>query len=79
VISAAQGGLTKARVSSCRTAFGSVASKGALGDFPCLHFARNLLECVPKGHQGMVIAARRSAFAQENAGDILSRWDGLAI
>jgi len=43
-----------------------------------VHFARNLLQCVPKAHQGMVTAAQRSVFAQENAGEILSRWDDLA-
>ena len=44
-----------------------------------VHFARNLLPRVPKAHQGMVTAALRSVFAQENAGDILSRWDDLAV
>ena len=43
-----------------------------------VHFARNLLQCVPKAHQGMVTAALRSVFAQENATEILSRWDDLA-
>jgi transposase-like protein len=51
-----------------------------------VHFARNLLQRVPIGeafsegvaHQGMVTAALRSVFAQENAGEILSRWDDLA-
>ena len=43
-----------------------------------VHFARNLLQRVPKAHQGMVTAALRSVFAQENAGEILSRWDDLA-
>jgi transposase-like protein len=42
-----------------------------------VHFARNLLQRVPKAHQGMVTAALRSVFAQENAGEILSRWDDL--
>jgi len=37
------------------------------------------LQRVPKAHQGMVTAALRSVFAQENAGDILSRWDDLAV
>jgi transposase-like protein len=59
--------------------YGSVAPKGALGEFSCVHFARNLLQRVPKAHQGMVTAALRSVFAQENAGDILSRWDDLAV
>jgi putative transposase len=43
-----------------------------------VHFARNLLQRVPKAHQGMVTAALRSVFAQENAGEILTRWDDLA-
>ena len=43
-----------------------------------VHFARNLLQRVPKAHQGMVTAALRSVFGQENAGEILSRWDDLA-
>ncbi|MDM7937787.1 MAG: IS256 family transposase [Cyanobium sp. CZS 48M] len=49
-------------------------------------YARNLLQRVPIGaafsagvaHQGMVTAALRSVFAQENAGEIFSRWDDLA-
>ena len=43
-----------------------------------VHFARNLLQCVPKAHQGMVTAALRSVFAQEGAAEIESRWDDLA-
>lgn len=43
-----------------------------------VHFARNLLQRVPKAHQGMVTAALRSVFAQEGASDILARWDDLA-
>jgi transposase-like protein len=43
-----------------------------------VHFARNLLQCVPKAHQGMVTAALRSVFAQESAAEILTRWDDLA-
>ena len=43
-----------------------------------VHFARNLLQCVPKAHQGMVTAALRSVFAQETAQEIESRWDDLA-
>ncbi|MFM7087193.1 MAG: IS256 family transposase [Cyanobium sp.] len=41
-------------------------------------YARNLLQCVPKAHQGMVTAALRSVFAQETAAEIQSRWDDLA-
>jgi transposase-like protein len=41
-------------------------------------YARNLLQRVPKAHQGMVTAALRSVFAQESPADILSRWDDLA-
>ena len=43
-----------------------------------VHFARNLLQCVPKAHQGMVTAALRSVFAQETAEEIEARWDDLA-
>jgi len=43
-----------------------------------VHFARNLLQRVPKAHQGMVTAALRSVFAQETAAEILSRWEDLA-
>jgi len=41
-------------------------------------YARNLLQCVPKAHQGMVTAALRSVFAEETADEIESRWDDLA-
>ncbi|MFM9101645.1 MAG: IS256 family transposase [Cyanobium sp.] len=43
-----------------------------------VHFARNLLQCVPKAHQGMVTAALRSVFAQETEAELESRWDDLA-
>ena len=43
-----------------------------------VHFARNLLQCVPRAHQGMVTAALRAVFAQETAAEIGSRWDDLA-
>ena len=43
-----------------------------------VHFARNLLQRVPRAHQGMVTAALRSVFAQEDATAILARWDDLA-
>jgi putative transposase len=43
-----------------------------------MHFARNMLQRVPKAHQGMVTAALRSVFAQEDASEIESRWDDLA-
>jgi putative transposase len=43
-----------------------------------VHFSRNLLQRVPRAHQGMVTAALRSVFAQESADEILSRWDDLA-
>jgi len=43
-----------------------------------VHFSRNLLQCVPRAHQGMVTAALRSVFAQESAAEIASRWDDLA-
>jgi transposase-like protein len=43
-----------------------------------VHFARNLLQLVPRPHQGMVTVALRSLFAQESAAQILSRLDDLA-
>ena len=43
-----------------------------------VHFARNLLQRVPKAHQGMVTAALRSVFAQEKTDEIEARWDDLA-
>jgi transposase-like protein len=69
VISDAHVGLTKA---IRRQLQGSVWQRCRV------HFARNLLQCVPKAHQGMVTAALRSVFAQESAGEIESRWDDLA-
>ena len=42
------------------------------------HFARNLLQRVPKAHQGMVTAALRSVFIQEDAAWLVERWDDLA-
>jgi transposase-like protein len=70
VISDAHGGLTKAIRRQLQ---------GCVWQRCRVHFARNLLQRVPKAHQGMVTAALRSVFAQENAGDILSRWDDLAV
>jgi putative transposase len=69
VISDAHAGLTKA---IRRQLQGSVWQRCRV------HFARNLLQCVPKAHQGMVTAALRSVFAQETAAEIESRWDDLA-
>ena len=69
VISDAHVGLTKA---IRRQLQGSVWQRCRV------HFARNLLQCVPKAHQGMVTAALRSVFAQETAAEIESRWDDLA-
>jgi transposase-like protein len=74
-----KGVLDRRSVASCRAVCGSVAPQGALGEDHCVHFARNLLQRVPKAHQGMVTAAQRSVFAHENAADILSRWDDLAV
>jgi len=69
VISDAHSGLTKA---IRRQLQGSVWQRCRV------HFARNLLQCVPKAHQGIVTAALRSVFAQETAAEIQSRWDDLA-
>jgi transposase-like protein len=70
VISDSNSGLTKA---IRRQLQGSVWQRCRV------HFARNLLQCVPKAHQGMVTAALRSVFAQETTAEIESRWDDLAI
>jgi transposase-like protein len=43
-----------------------------------VHFARNLLQRVPKAHQGMVTAALRSVFSQQDATGLVERWDDLA-
>jgi putative transposase len=43
-----------------------------------VHFARNLLHRVPKAHQGIVTAALRSVFAQEDASETVCRWDEQA-
>ncbi|MCX5932465.1 MAG: transposase [Cyanobacteria bacterium] len=43
-----------------------------------VHFARNLLQRVPKAPQGMVTAALRSVFSQEVAVGLVERWDALA-
>ena len=43
-----------------------------------VHFASNLLQRVPKAHQGMVTAALRSVFSQEDATGLVERWDDLA-
>jgi transposase-like protein len=40
-----------------------------------VHFARNLLQRVPKAHQGMVTAALRSVFAQQDAAAVKAQWD----
>lgn len=41
-------------------------------------YARNLLQRVSKAHQGMVTAALRSVFSQEDAVGLVERWDDLA-
>lgn len=69
VVSDAHSGLTKAI--RCQL-------QGCVWQRCRVHFARNLLQCVPKAHQGMVTAALRSVFAQETAAEIESRWDDLA-
>jgi len=40
-----------------------------------VHFARNLLALVPKGHQEMVAAAFRTIFAQVSAEEMAGQWD----
>ena len=43
-----------------------------------VHFARNLLATVPKGHQEMVAAAFRTIFAQASPEEIAAQWDHVA-
>lgn len=43
-----------------------------------VHFARNLMQRVPKAYQGRVTAALRSGFAQEDAREIENGWNDLA-
>jgi transposase-like protein len=40
-----------------------------------VHFARNLLACVPKSHADMVAAAFRTIFAQPDAEAVDHAWD----
>ena len=40
-----------------------------------VHFARNLLANIPKGHQEMVAAAFRTIFAQVSPEEIAAQWD----
>ena len=40
-----------------------------------VHFARNLMANIPKGHQEMVSAAFRTIFAQVSAKEIAAQWD----
>ena len=65
VISDAHAGLTAA-IRKCMT--------GASWQRCRVHYARNLLACVPKGSQEMVAAAFRSIFAQHQ-GRVEARWD----
>jgi putative transposase len=43
-----------------------------------VHFARNLLAMIPKGHQAMVSAAFKTVFAQVSAKEIHAQWDQVA-
>lgn len=40
-----------------------------------VHFARNLLAMIPKGHQAMVSAAFKTVFAQVSGPDMHNQWD----
>jgi len=40
-----------------------------------VHFARNLLAMIPKGHQAMVSAAFKTVFAQVSGEDMHTQWD----
>jgi len=69
VISDAHAGLTKA--------VRKVLS-GAAWQRCRVHFARNLLARVPKGHQDMVAAAFRTVFVHTNAEDLDTTWEHVA-
>ena len=43
-----------------------------------VHFARNLLAMIPKGHQAMVSAAFKTVFAQVSGPDMHAQWDQVA-
>jgi putative transposase len=43
-----------------------------------VHFARNLLQTVPKAQQEMVAAALRSVFTQQSAAAVEEQWDQVA-
>ena len=43
-----------------------------------VHFARNLLAMIPKGHQAMVSAAFKTVFAQVSGKEIRQQWDQVA-
>jgi transposase-like protein len=43
-----------------------------------VHFARNLLAMIPKGHQPMVSAAFKTVFAQVSGEDMHAQWDQVA-
>jgi transposase-like protein len=43
-----------------------------------VHFARNLLQTVPKAQQEMVAAALRSVFSQQNTAAVEEQWDQVA-
>jgi len=43
-----------------------------------VHFARNLMATVPKGHQPMVSAAFKTIFAQVSGADMRNQWDQVA-
>ena len=40
-----------------------------------VHFARNLLAMIPKGHQAMVSAAFKTVFAQVSGSEMRAQWD----
>jgi transposase-like protein len=42
-----------------------------------VHFARNLLQRVPKGHQDMVAAALRMIFVHVDAASVAAAWDDM--
>ena len=52
-----------------------VCFQGAAHQRCRVHFARNLLACVPRSHQQMVAAAFRMIFAQPDAVGVSDQWD----
>ena len=79
MISDAHQGLSNAirRMLQC-SCWRRTARCAALSSLCRVHFARNLLQTVPKAHQEMVAAALRSVFAQQSKEAVLEQWDQVS-